>query len=72
LQAEAEGAWSRAARCWHIAGDHDRAAAAWSRRIAARADRQAARSLRSGAGNAQEADGILGLGSGRANPGGTA
>lgn len=38
LQAEAEGAWSRAARCWRIAGDHGRAAAAWTRRIEAMPD----------------------------------
>ncbi|HEX2642934.1 MAG TPA: hypothetical protein VHU81_08065, partial [Thermoanaerobaculia bacterium] len=35
LRAEAEGAWSLAARCWQKSGDHDRAAAAWGRRFEA-------------------------------------
>ncbi|HYU35511.1 MAG TPA: hypothetical protein VEW48_25435, partial [Thermoanaerobaculia bacterium] len=33
LEAEHEGAWSRAARRWEQAGDRKRAAAAWKRRI---------------------------------------
>lgn len=33
LRAEHEGAWSRAARRWEQAGDRQRAAAAWKRRI---------------------------------------